>query len=482
MIRPFPLFDSASEIRSGPLGLVGNQATKRLSEVVLEQTQIDRDWTSPYMKIARSFLKSHLPADGNSNTFNRFRSEIERFTLWLAIKHKKNPLELRHTDILDYLGFLEDPDRQWVSAYRTTRITYDNGVGTMNEGWCPFWARMPKGTSTPDYDAKKTKKRNFEIRAEFDAQVVHAYSPKASTIAAAIRALGAFYKYLIQEQLEACSNEYRDRDDSSLISDKILPNPVIKARKWFMQNRAVDNKLDSFGSLHCLTKRQWKFTLEAANELRMANPDRWTRVWFLIAFLKVSYLRVSEVCRSPTGTPKMNDIQYAHEFDCWVFHIRHNGKLQRKIALPDAILEYLEVYRRSRGFSSPFPEACDEQPLISKLPRWNKLGTDSEHKPDMSILPGIACEDINAVFRYTQSYIARQQIRHSKSYRDDIDVLKRASANWLRHTGATMAIEDGASLSDLQVGLGNSDPKASHDHYKKLLKAASIESIKGRKL
>ena len=145
MIRPFPLFDSSSEIRSGPLGLVGNQATKRLSEVVLEQTQIDRDWTSPYMKIARSFLKSHLPADGNSNTFNRFRSEIERFTLWLAIKHKKNPLELRHTDILDYLGFLEDPDRQWVSAYRTTRITYDNGVGTMNEGWCPFWARIPKG-------------------------------------------------------------------------------------------------------------------------------------------------------------------------------------------------------------------------------------------------------------------------------------------------------------------------------------------------
>lgn len=480
MTSPFPLFDSEKEFRSARLGVIGSQATAQLSQIVRGYTQ--RDWANLYLEIARDFLKSHLPDQGNHNTFNRFKSEIERFTLWLSIKHKKNPLELQDTDIIAYLNFLKNPDRTWVSAEKPKRIVVKEGKYVTCDDWCPFWARTPKGVKRPEYDPQKTTEQNREIQAIYNDRVVQAYLPKATTLAAALRALSAFYNYLIKHQLEVSCSETRGRDNSRLISDKIRPNPVIQAKKQFKKHETNQKASEAFGSSHCLTQRQWKFTLDAANEMRLANPDRWTRAWFLIAFIKVSLLRVSDLCRSTLGTPKMRDVKHNPELDCWVFQIKHKEKFEREVVLPDGFLEYIKVYRRSRGFSSDTPQPCDQEPLISKLPRWDKPGTVAEGKPDMSILPGIAREDIDAVFKYTQSYVARQEIMQSKSFIEDIEVLSKASAHWLRHTGASMALDDGVDLIALQNNLGHGDLRLTQDHYIDLVKRSSIEQLKSRKI
>lgn len=480
MTSPFPLFDSEKEFRSARLGVIGSQATAQLSKIVRGYTE--RDWANLYLEIARDFLKSHLPDQGNHNTFNRFKSEIERFTLWLSIKHQKNPLELQDTDIIAYLNFLKNPDRTWVSAEKPKRIVVKEGKSFICDDWCPFWARTPKSVKIPEYDRNKSKEENRQIRANYVDRVVQVYTPKATTLAAALRALSAFYNYLIKQQLETNCSDTSGDDSSRLISDKIRPNPVINAKKWLKQHETDQESSEAFGSTHCLSQRQWEFTLNTASEMRKANPDRWTRAWFLIAFLKVNFLRISDLCRSAAGTPKMNDIKYNPELDCWVFQIRHKGKFEREVVLPDEFLEYVKVYRRSRNFSSDLPQPCDEEPLVSKLPRWDKPGTVAEGKPDMSISPGVARADIDAVFKYAQSYVARQEIIQSKSFSEDIEVLSKASAHWLRHTGASMALDDGVDLIALQNNLGHGDLRLTQDHYIDIVKRFSIEQLKRRKI
>lgn len=435
------------------------------------------------MEIATHFLASYLPPVGNPNTFNRFRCEIERFTLWLTIKHRKHPLELVDDDILDYLRFLGDPDRRWVAAHNTTRVIQAGKEASVNSGWRPFWAKTPKGISAPKYDSTKSKAQNTQIRADYDAELISNYSAKTTTLEAALRALGPFYKCLIEAQTKEYRLSNPINSELLLLGDKkLITNPVSRAKKWFKQQHGGDCTAAPLGLTHRLTERQWRFTLEAANELRLYNPHRWTRAWFLIAFLKANFLRVSDLCRSPFGTPRMSDITYVSEQDHWVFSFRRGNHFAGKTILPDDFLKYLRIYRESRGLSPALPTPQDHTPILSKIGPRKKTLSDPDTQRESSIAVATACEDTQAVFQYAQSYIRRQQEKVSESLSDDIAVLKRASSYWLFHTGVSVMLKSGTLLSITQAGLSQIHPETSQIQYITTDFASRVKAAHRRKV
>lgn len=108
---PFPIFDSVEHYyKKSHIGPVRSYAKLRLANIIKDQQNINSDWLLVYLELADRFLIRYLKGvSGPINTFNRFKVEVERFTLWLVIEHKKNPLELEADDITAYLKFLSAP-------------------------------------------------------------------------------------------------------------------------------------------------------------------------------------------------------------------------------------------------------------------------------------------------------------------------------------------------------------------------------------
>lgn len=462
MTLPFPLFDSAEEFHSNQPGPVSTRAESQLADAVNQYT--DANWASVYLLIANSFLNKYLQS--NTNTFNRLRSEIERFSLWLVLKREKHPFEVNDRDILAYLKFLKTPDREWVAVRSTTRTIRVDGETRINSDWCPFWARAPKGERPPAFDPTLSRQQNAQLLADYHARVVAEHTVKTATLEAALRALSMYFNYLIEILEDGLSDlKYADISSVFRLEKHRFVNPVKKVKKTFRQQTSLDEESGAMGSAHCLTPRQWQFTLEAADEMRHNNPKRWTRAWFMVVFLKECYLRVSEISRTTIGIPRMSDIVYVRDRNRWLFIVQCGGRTARGVVLSEIALSTLKTYRHLRGLTTSLPASNDHSPLIAKLGERHKGSMSNNECTQASVSVGKACEDIYAVFKYTQSYIARQQVHHSTSLQNDIDALGEASPLWLRHTGAVMALERGVDIVTLQVDLGNRSPVTTHNHY-----------------
>jgi hypothetical protein len=349
--------------------------------------------------------------------------------------------------------------------------------------WRPFWAKTPKGTSIPKYDSTKSKAQNAQIRAEYDAELISNYSVKKSTLAAALRALSPFFKCLIKAQTKESRSGVPISVERILHDDKkLIKNPVQGAKKRFLQQRDCGGTAEPLGYAHRLTERQWRFTLDAANELRLQDPHRWTRAWFLIAFLKANFMRVSDLCRSPFGTPRMSDITYVSDQGHWVFSFRRGNHFAGETVLPDDVLTYLRIYRESRGLSSALPTQQDNAPILSKIGSRDGHPSDPSTQRDSSIAVTTACEDIKAVFQYAQSYIGRQQEKVNEPLSHDIEVLKRASSYWLFHTGVSTMLESGTLLGITQAGLSQIHTGTSQIQYTKTDSASRVKAAQRRKV
>jgi len=223
-IFPFPIFDSIEYYHSESWldGPIRSNATRILTRIINSTHELSKDWSPIYLQLADRFLCKHL---GQANTFNRFKNEIERFTLWLAIEHKKNPMELDSNDINDFLEFLETPKKTWVSAYNSPRVTSNDDKVILNTDWRPIRARRPKGVKLPPLNSSDPLLR--ELRHQSDRELINSYSPKISSIAASIRALRPFYNYLIHQQKMTEKGFRETGDNSGLISTEMnISNPI----------------------------------------------------------------------------------------------------------------------------------------------------------------------------------------------------------------------------------------------------------------
>ena len=178
----------------------------------------------------------------------------------------------------------------------------------------------------------------------------------------------------------------------------------------------------------------------------------------------------------------MSDITYVSEQDHWVFSFRRGNHFAGKTILPDDFLKYLRIYRESRGLSPAFPTPQDNTPILSKIGPRKKTLSDPDTQRESSIAVATACEDIQAVFQYAQSYIRRQQEKVSESLSDDIAVVKRASSYWLLHTGVSMMLNSEEEFSLAQAGLSQIHPGTLQNHYIKADFASRVKAAQRRKV
>ena len=74
-----------------------------------------QSWRKKHWLWGQSFLV-YVARNKSPHTFNRFRNEIERFLLWLFLKHDQPMDKLKKVDILQFADFCWAPDIRWIGV------------------------------------------------------------------------------------------------------------------------------------------------------------------------------------------------------------------------------------------------------------------------------------------------------------------------------------------------------------------------------
>lgn len=379
--QPFPLYPTSAELNAVKLELFPELA---------EFFQTAEPWKSTSWRWGLEFL-SYIGRNKSDHTYNRFRSEIEKFLLWAFLIKNKPVDEHRKADILEYADFCWRPPLNWICLHNYEKFLSEDGLYRRNPHWAPFRLMIPKGDqATPD------KKQ---------------YQPSQQTLHATFTALNAFYKHLTDE--EYC-----------------LGNPVPRAKKdcrYFIRDAQVKE-------VKRLSEEEWQFLLEVAT--RMADDDsRYERNLFLVASLKTLFLRISELSERADWAPVMSHFWQDHDGNWWL-KVYGKGRKLRDVTVPETYLPYLRRYRSSRGLSS-LPLRGESYSIIEKL-RGRGGMTSRQLARLVQEVFDAACE---------QMKISVGEESAAK--------FRNATTHWLRHTGASLEVERGRDLKHVSEDLGH---------------------------
>jgi len=349
-------------------------------------------WWRTHWDWGREFL-NYIGRNKSEHTYTRFRNETERFLLWVFLFKLKPMDELRKADILEYADFCWQPPETWICFANHEKFIYHNGRYEQNKKWAPFKLQLPKKSNSENLPNKKK------------------YKPSQQTLAAMFSGLSAFYTYLMNE-------EYA------------YGNPSQIARKdcrHFIKDSQVKE-------VRRLTEEQWEYVLDIAYSL--ADSDHiYERSLFVVAALKVLFLRVSELSERKNWSPIMSHFWQDSDRNWWL-KIFGKGRKIRDITVPESFIDVLKRYRKYRGLS-PLPSAGENEPIVEKIRGQG----------------GMTSRQLTRIVQevFDRAYDKMLLIKGE----DDARKLKEASTHWLRHTGASMEVERGRALKDLSEDLGH---------------------------
>lgn len=376
------------------------------------------EWFNSHWSWGKDFLM-YIGRNKSKHTYTRFRNEVERFLLWSMIVKEKPLDQFRKVDILEFADFCWKPPVNWIGTASIEKFELINGYYQTNSKWHPFKMQAPKSQANKDVDKKK-------------------YRPSQQTLLATFTAISSFYNYLMNEEL-------------------CLGNPAQIAKKdcrYFIKDAQVKE-------IKRLNEAQWKYVLDTASKL--ADRDgKYERSLFVIAALKVLFLRISELSERERWSPEMRHF-WQDENNNWWLKIYGKGRKLRDITVPEDFLRYLIRYREKRGLS-PLPSSGENTVLVEKI--RGQGGMTARHLRRL----------VQEVFD-----IAYDQMKR-KDGEEKAMKLKEASTHWLRHTGASMEVERGRALKDLSEDLGHASMATTDTIYVQTENKKRAESGKNRKV
>lgn len=320
----------------------------------------------------RNFLRQY---DGNLQTFNSYRREIERLLQWCWLIKKKSILNLKRIDIEEYLEFCKRPPLSWIGTAKVPRFIEQGGKRIPNETWRPFVVTVSKIQARQGVlpDPKK-------------------YSLSEKAFKEIFAVLGSYFKFLIIEEI-------------------MEVNPLLQIRqksKYFKKHQRET-------IIRKLTELQWDYVIETARKLAESDPKH-ERTLFIMSALYGMYLRISELTASERWQPQMNHFFKDHD-GLWWFNTVGKGNKQRKISVSDAMLLALKRWRKHLKLSA-LPPPDDKSPLI---PRDRGDGAISSSNQIRNI--------VQYCFNKT---VERMQL---DGFIEEAQNLQSATVHWLRHTG-----------------------------------------------
>jgi integrase len=347
-------------------------------------------------------------------TYNRFRTDFEKFALFIWTVQKKSILNVIRRDIDLFIDWFVAPPSDFSSMAAHERfICNEFSQIIANPDWRPFIKRKSKMTTNVNRNA-----------------VISGLGPSQATLTVCYSALSRLYNGLLEEGIQV----------SNWVSVSRSNSPYI-VKSQGEASRFITEK----GLVKRLSDEEWDYIYEHAT--RLADNDRsFERGLFLLCCLKSLFLRISELS-SDNGRLALFSDFWRDSNSTWHLNVVGKGNKLRSVTLPDSFLDNLRRYRLSRGLTS-LPNSKDHEPIIPNSRRGGGLTSRA------------LANEIQKIFNSV--YKARCETHGM----DDAQVFLEATSHWLRHTGASMtAINDGVDTRDLAEELGHSDPRTTERVY-----------------
>jgi len=370
----------------------------------IEQSPVDTGNALRDLDASFRYLADYASVPG---TYNRFRSEVQRFLNYLWLVAGRTLEQVDSEVVASYFKFLKNPPATWVAPSIYSGFLSEQGWREINPRWRPFTSQRSKG------------KR---------------YTASPASLKSSRTALASYFRFLRQRKImeEDPFLEVRRRDTKAK-SNALLERQEASVRRY--------------------TDWQWSFIREAIEQVADRDSS-YERHLFVIITMKSLFLRVSELAvRDVDGesrVPMFSDFQsqVAGGEPFWTYYVFGKGDKGRTITCPEAYLSYLKRWRGYLGCDSPLPLPNESGPILPSA-RGGGLGARQIQR---------ICEE--AIM------LAVKKMK-GDGFNDDAAQLEAIASetHYLRHTGASQAIEAGADIRHISEELGHASAAFTEQIY-----------------
>lgn len=365
---------------------------------------VDQELVELDLSLSFHYLQDYT---GTPGTYNRFRGEVQRFLNYLWLIAKRTLDQVDSEVVASYFKFLNSPPPTWTAPNIAPGFADQGGERVINPKWRPF-----------------TMQRNAG-----DKYVANPASLKASQVA-----LSSYFRFLMMRKV-------------------LLEDPFLQVRKRDTKAKSSSLLEQSEASVRRYTDWQWSYIRESI-EMAAREDSRYERHLFIVITMKSLFLRVSELAvrkidgepRIPTFADFKKQVQQGEGF--WTFSVFGKGDKGRKITCPDAYLGYLKRWREHLGCDSPLPLPNEATPLLPSA-RSGGLGTRHVER--------ICAEGIMLA-------VERMSAEGLSGESKELEAIA-SETHYLRHTGASQAIESGADIRHISEELGHASAAFTEQVY-----------------
>ena len=257
---------------------------------------------------------------------------------------------------------------------------------------------------------------------------------KQSSIKLAKRILMVFYTHLMKSKLisdNPFENMPKIRTDSAASSSSIIES---SSKRYF--SRKVLKK--------CLT------AIDALHEQYKHKPHKvelFSRYRFILAFLYLTMMRISEFASIRSDNFKIQDYDTDKE-SYWYIAVVGKGSSSRNIPISPTLRDYIESYL----------DMTVEQFALSK----NGINYESLLKPLRGNSP-LAVAALSSVVKMMFIEISDYIETNMKDIQT-ANLVKTASAHWLRHTGGSHMLGNGVDMTKARDLLGHSNVSTTNNY------------------
>lgn len=333
-------------------------------------------------------------------TFNRFRSEIQRFLNYLWVVTGRTLPQVDTDTVRGYLKTLSNPPKNQIARGIYPAFVDQAGARAPHEKWRPFVIR------STDEKAK--------------------YHVSQASLNASSAALATLFRYLIE-------------------CDYLAKDPMIGLRRRDRRAKPKDRIADTDNEVRRFTDDEWgllRTTVEAAADVDL----KYERHLFTVITMKTLFLRVSELAPRPIHgredrTPVFGDFRrkQVKKQTVWVFHVFGKGDKGRSVTVPDAYLPYLKRWRKHLGLDTELPVPGENYPILPSTRGGGAIGK----------------RQVQRAFEESIDLV----VERLKTAGDTAGAKKfkalRSETHYLRHTGASQAIEAGSDIRHISEELGH---------------------------
>lgn len=242
----------------------------------------------------------------------------------------------------------------------------------------------------------------------------------------------------------------------------VTGNPLGLIRKKIKNESAPSQykKVERF-----LDDDMWAALLSCVETMPAQNKsDKYQqeRMRFMLSLLALLGPRISEL-----SNIKMND--FHRTVAGWFWQVTGKGDKDASVAMPQDMVEALMRWRRYLGLSS-LPKTSENVPA---MPFVSKSSNPILNKP------GIGPRRINQILKvFFEKAAVELDLGGQK---DKAEIIKSASAHWLRHTSITQKVNAGIDKDIVQMEARHSDARTTamytHDEEKERSKQAQKHKI-----